>query len=207
MPRDWSTAEEIEWEDFYRWVEDRELRQVFVEALPLLPDARESRGELVAVDLGCGDGKETLELLSRGWTVLAVDGAPGGIARLLDSVPPAEAKRLSTTVAPFAEIEVPAADLVYAGLSLPFCDPDDFGLLWSRVVTALRPGGLFAGHFFGPRDTWFGTPDMTFHSPDEVEDLFTGFEVVSLREQDEDGFAASGPKRWHVFHVIARKRA
>ena len=205
--RGWSRADEIEWENFYRWVGERELRQVFVDALPLLPEASEDSEELFAVDLGCGDGKEARVLLSRGWTVLAVDGAPGGIARLLDSVPPAEAKRLTTRVAPFAEVEVPAADLVYAGLSLPFCDPGDFGSLWSRIVTALRPGGVFAGHFFGPSDTWFGTPDMTFHTQAEVESLLTGFEIVSIREQDEDGFAASGPKHWHVFHVIARKRA
>lgn len=208
MPeRDWSRADEIEWENFYRWVEERELRQVFVDALPHLPEAPEDGEGLVAVDLGCGDGKEALVLLSRGWTVLAVDGAPGGIARLLDSVPPAESKRLTTRVAPFAEIDVPAADLVYAGLSLPFCDPGDFGSVWTRIVTALRPGGLFAGHFFGPRDTWFGTPDMTFHSQAEVESLLAEFEVVSIREQAEDGFAASGPKHWHVFHVIARKHA
>jgi SAM-dependent methyltransferase len=204
--REWNTAGEIGWENYYRWVEGRELRQVFVDSLPLLPDPTPVR-DRVAVDLGCGDGKEALVLLERGWTVLAVDGAPEGIARLLDAVPPDAAERLTTKVASFAEVELPAADLVYAGFSLPFCDPEDFGSVWSRIVEAVRPGGLFAGNFFGPRDTWFGTPDMTFHSRDEVEGLVADFDVVSVREEDEDGSAASGPKHWHVFHAIARKRA
>lgn len=202
--REWSTAGEIGWETFYKWVEGRDLRQVFVDALPLLPEA-DGEHELVAVDLGCGDGKEALVLLERGWRVLAVDGAREGIARLLDAVPPEDTERLTTKVASFVEVELPAVDLAYAGLSLPFCDPEDFGSVWSKVVASIRPGGLFAGHFFGPHDSWFGTPDMTFHSLDEVDGLFAGFEVVSLREQDEDGSAASGPKHWHVFHVIARK--
>ena len=32
------------------------------------------------------------------------------------------------------------------------------------------------------------------------------FEVRLLQEKDEDGPAVSGPKHWHVFHVIASKR-
>jgi len=204
--REWDRAGEIGWETYYRWVEGRELRQVFVEALPLLPEAN-GDGERVAVDLGCGDGKETLVLLEQGWTVLAIDGASEGVARLLESVPPGDVERLTTKVAPFADVELPHADLVYAGFSLPFCDPADFADFWKRVVVAIRPGGLFVGNFFGPRDTWFGTPDMSFHSQVEVERLLAGFEVVSVREQDEGGFAASGPKHWHVFHAIARKHA
>jgi SAM-dependent methyltransferase len=204
--RDWNRADEITWERYYEWVEGRDLRQVFVDALQLLPDAARADRELVAVDLGCGDGKEALVLLAAGWSVLAVDGDPGGIARLLEAVPPGDAERLTTTVVPFADVEIPSADLVYAGFSLPFCAPEDFGGLWNGVVTGLRPEGVFAGNFFGPRDTWFGTADMSFHTASEVESLFDGFEIVSLREENADGSAASGPKHWHVFHVIARKR-
>jgi tellurite methyltransferase len=58
----------------------------------------------VAIDLGCGDGAETLELLRRGWTVLAVDGSSAGIARLRQSVSPADLPRLTTLVAPFTAI-------------------------------------------------------------------------------------------------------
>ena len=204
--RDWSTAREVEWERFYEHVAERDLRQVFVDALPLLPDAREGERDLVAVDLGCGDGKEALVLLAKGWTVIAIDGAPGGIRRLLDAVPADDAERLTTTITSFADVELPTADLVYAGFSLPFCTPGDFADLWERITSAIRPGGIFAGNFFGPHDTWFGTPDMSFHSQAEVEGLCAGFEIVSLREEDEDGSAASGPKHWHVFHVIGRRR-
>ena len=202
--RGWDRAAQIEWEGFYRAMEGRELREVFVDALPLLPDASDSH-PLEAVDLGCGDGMETLELLRRGWTVLAVDVSPEGIARLHDATSAEDMPRLTTLVAEFGEVEVPATDLVYAGLSLPFCPPEDFGALWERIVRGIRPGGLFVGHLFGPHDTWAGTPDMTFHSRDKIERLLAPFDVVSLREIDADGEALSGPKHWHVFHVIARK--
>jgi SAM-dependent methyltransferase len=204
---EWETASEIEWEVYYRAIEGRPLRELFIEATPLLPTVPPSDRSLVAVDLGCGDGTETLELLRRGWTVLAVDRSPEGITRLMESVSPAERERLSTTVVPYSEVELPTADLVYAGLSLPFCDPGEFGDVWRRITSAIRPGGLFVGHLFGPHDSWAGTPDMTFHTRAEVEALLADFDIEGLREQDEDGEAVSGPKHWHVFHVIAQKQS
>ena len=203
---DWETAAEIEWEVYYSAIAGRSLRELFVDATSFLPTTAPGDRTLVAVDLGCGDGTETLELLRRGWTVLAVDGSLEGIARLRESVPPTDRGRLSTRVAPFSEVALPISDLVYAGLSLPFCDPGEFDEVWSRITSAIRPDGLFVGHFFGPHDTWSGTSDMTFHPRAEVEALLADFEIERLREQDDDGEAVSGPKHWHVFHVIARKR-
>jgi SAM-dependent methyltransferase len=202
---EWETASEIGWETYYRAVAGRLPRELFIDAAPFLPAAAPPDRPLVAVDLGCGDGTETLELLRRGWTVLAVDQSPEGIARLREAVSSADRERLSARIAPFSEVELPTADLVYAGLSLPFCDPVEFDEVWRRITSAVRPGGFFVGHLFGPHDSWAGTPDMTFHTRAEVEILLTEFEIKGLREQDDDGEAVSGPKHWHVFHVIARK--
>ena len=202
---EWETASDIEWEVYYRAVEGRPLRELFVAATPFLPTAAPDDRPLVAVDLGCGDGTETLELLRRGWTVLAVDRSPEAIARLRESASPADRERLTTSVTPYAEVDLPPADLVYAGLSLPFCDPGDFDEVWRQITSAIRPSGVFVGHLFGPHDSWADTPDMTFHTRAEVEALLADFEIDGFREQDEDGEAVSGPKHWHVFHVIARK--
>jgi SAM-dependent methyltransferase len=128
-----------------------------------------------------------------------------GSSASLESAPPEARESLTTRIAAFTDVDFPAADLVFAALSLPFCGPADFKRVWGNIVTALRPGGFFVGHMFGPHDTWAGTPDMNFHSRTEVEQLLTGFEIISLREQDEDGAAVGGPKHWHLFHVIARR--
>jgi predicted RNA methylase len=64
----------------------------------------------IVVDLGCGDGRETLALLASGWTVVAIDGAPEAIVRLRASVPPDEAERLTTFVGRFHEVALPDAD-------------------------------------------------------------------------------------------------
>jgi SAM-dependent methyltransferase len=190
----------VAWEDYYRAIEGRSPRQLFLDALEF------TRGPGVAVDLGCGDGTETLALLAGGWTVVAVDAAAEGVTRLRAAVPAAAASRLTTLFAPFHEVELPDADFVYAGLSLPFCDPAEFGEAWRRSAGAVRPGGVLAVHLFGPRDTWAGSPGMTFHAREDIDALFDGFEIPRLDEEDEDGRAVSGPKHWHVFHVIAQRK-
>jgi SAM-dependent methyltransferase len=200
-----SRASGIAWEDYYKAIEGRPVRPLFTEALAFLPSARADTRDRVAIDLGCGDGRETLALLERGWKVVAVDAAPEAIALLRGSVPPEDAGRLTTVVGAFHEVELPDADFIYASVSLPFCVPGEFANVWRAITAALEGGAVFAGHFFGPHDSWASTPDMTFHTREELELLFEGFDVHLLREEDEDGEAVSGPKHWHLFHVIATK--
>lgn len=42
---------------------------------------------------------------------------------------------------------LPAADLVYAGYSLPYIHPDDFARVWGLIRSRLRPDAWFAGNF------------------------------------------------------------
>ncbi len=48
----------------------------------------------VAVDLGCGTGRDTVELLRRGWKVVAVDSEEEAIRRLRTAT--GDAERLET---------------------------------------------------------------------------------------------------------------
>jgi trans-aconitate methyltransferase len=78
-----------------------------------------------AVDLGCGTGRDTVELLRRGWCVLAVDNQSEALARIRANVPTAHQEALETRLARFEDIELPAVDLVNASYSLPFCHSED----------------------------------------------------------------------------------
>ena len=123
-----------------------------------------------------------------------------------DAVAAGDRDRLTIEHASFTDAALPSADLVFAGMSLPFCEPTEFGPVWAKVTAAIPPGGWFAGHLFGDRDGWADDADMTFLARDRTLALLQGFEVHTFREQDEDGNSTRGPKHWHVFHVIARRR-
>jgi tellurite methyltransferase len=196
--------EDFSWDDYYQKIEGRKPRQLLLDALDLF--AREiSRSSRFAIDLGCGDGTETAVLLEHSWNVLAIDGEPAAIRRLLEKVPAKVRTHLQSQVASFKDVVLSPADLLHASLSIPFCEPEYFDELWGKIVTAIKPGGRFAGQFFGVRDSWAVNPDMTFHTEGQVRAMLENFEVESFIEMDEDGNAVSGPKHWHVFTVIAKK--
>ena len=172
-------------------------------------EASAKEGGLVAVDLGCGTGRDTVELLRRGWRVLAIDAEPAAIQRLLrrGDLGAASAARLETQVARFEDAGWPEVDLINSSYALPFCPPNQFGAVWQRIVASLRPGGRFSGQLFGDRDGWATQPDMSFQTRQDAENLLRGLEVEHFEEIEEDGETAVGdPKHWHVFHVVARKR-
>ncbi len=162
----------------------------------------------LAVDLGCGAGGDTAELLRRGWRVVAIDAESEAIARLerRADLGPDERARLKTQIARFEEATWPVVDLVNSSWALPFCPPRSFPAVWARIVASLVLGGRFSGQLFGDRDGWRGERDLTFLPRRQVESLLNGFEPERLEEIEQDGTTALGePKHWHVFHVVARK--
>jgi len=158
----------------------------------------------LAVDLGCGNGRDTVELLRRGWRVIAIDAEPQAIELLRSRA--GDDPRLETQVARFADATWPDVELVTASWSLPFCPPPRFPGFWRRIVSSLREGGRFCGQLFGDRDGWAPTEDITFLPRDRAEALFEEFELERFEEVEEDSHTVTGePKHWHVFHVVARK--
>jgi SAM-dependent methyltransferase len=190
-----------EWTAYYDANTAREPRPMLLAVL----DAFEPmRGE--AVDLGCGQGVDTLALLERGWTVLAIDAEEEAIARVAARVPALLEPRLRTLLSSMEDVELPQVDLVWASFSLFFCRPDAFADVWGRIRASIRPGGRFAGQLLGERDSWAPKDDISAFSSAEARALLDGLEVERFEEEENDGEACSGPKHWHVFHVVARSR-
>ena len=193
--------ENFSWDDYYQKGQGRQPRQLLFDVLDKFP----SQAALQAIDLGCGDGTETVFLLARGWQVLAIDGEEAAIKSLMQKVPKAAQIHLRTQVGKFEDVALPPADLIHASYSIPFCHPVQFAAFWERIVRAVKPGGRFAGQFFGVRDSWANKPHMTFHTEGQVRSMLEDFEIEFFHEEDEDGEASTGPKHWHVFTVIAKK--
>ncbi|MBI1879425.1 MAG: class I SAM-dependent methyltransferase [Chloroflexi bacterium] len=196
-----------DWAAFYEATSGHQPFQTLVKAMALFAAEKDKGTESFAVDLGCGAGRDTFALLTGGWRVLAIDQQPEAIERIQAGVPSGQKARLQTQVAAFEEVVLPPADLVNATFSLPFCAPQHFARFWNQIITSIRPGGRFAGQFFGERDSWAGNTGMTFHTRAQIDRLLDGFEVELFKEIAEDGQTAVGAsKYWHVFHIIACKQ-
>jgi trans-aconitate methyltransferase len=193
------------WKAYYDAVATQPPRDTLLKALALFDGGPLEHG--FAIDLGCGSGIDTIELLRRGWRVLAIDREAEAIQRVRSAVPASGSADLETRVAAFEDLTtLPECNLVNASFSLPFCSPNHFGTLWAAITSALLPRGRIAGTLFGERDSWATNDDMTFHSREQIDAMLQGFKVEMLIEEERDGQTALGEaKHWHSFQIVARR--
>jgi hypothetical protein len=200
-PSTGEAPDDTDWAAYYRATLGREPRPLFARAMEAAAGVTPGR----AVELGFGDGTETLALLAAGWRVLAIDAAPQAADVLRRRVPTEAAPRLEVRTAPAEQLDLPEFDLLYAGYTLPFLAREAFERVWAEARRRMAPGVLLAVNLFGTRDTWAGEPGMLFFERDAVERLIDGLDIWTFDEVEEDGPSFRGPKHWHVFDIIAAR--
>lgn len=108
------------WVTYYEAVAGRPPRETLLKALAAYDAELLPNRPRLAVDLGCGDGRDTVELLRRGWQVMAIDGEQKAFDRLLNR-PDIQRDRLQTQLMRFEVLTLPAnVDLINASFCLPF---------------------------------------------------------------------------------------
>ena len=190
-----------DWKAYYDVVANRPPRKTLLTTLA----AFEEPG--VAIDLGCGEGRDTVEMLRQNWAVLAIDQNPDAIASLrARSI--ANIARLATQIASFEKIQLPQpVDLINASFSLPFCSNEDFSRLWIQILNSLGTGGRFCGHLFGERDSWRDGELINCFTRAQVAALLKPYAIEMLEEEEHPGKTPLGEDRyWHIFHIVARKK-
>jgi SAM-dependent methyltransferase len=193
----------MDWNDFYRVTDGRDVRPLFTKGMAAVRDAGLAPGR--AVDVGFGDGTETVALLRAGWRVTAIDPTPSAAALLREKVPLDAGDRLEIVTSGVDDAELPAFDFLYAGYALSFVHPTRFPRAWATIRERMRPGGILAVNVFGIRDTWASDPEMTFVDRDSAVALVDGLEVIGIDEEDQDGPSAVGLKHWHLFDLVVRR--
>jgi SAM-dependent methyltransferase len=193
------------WRAYYKKTVRRPPCETLMFALARFDEEGVRSRPRLAIDLGCGNGHDTIELLRRGWRVLAIDAQRSAVESLLarPDLPPAA--RIETRIGRFETARWPAADLVNSSFALPLCPPDRFPGVWRKILRSLRRGGRFSGQLFGDRDDWAGDPTITCHTRAEMERLLDGVEVEYFVEEEDDSVTPRGRrKNWHLFHLVIR---
>lgn len=159
-----------------------------------------------SIDLGCGAGRDTIELLRNEWRVLAIDNNPYSFDKIKSKLDKKQLDKFETKKEDFEKLEFPKVDLINASFSIPFCKPESFERLWNNIVDAININGRFSGNFLGNRDGWKNNLKMTFLNKDEIVELFKEFQIEYFEEKEYEGKTTQGNvKHWHFFNVIAKK--
>jgi len=159
-----------------------------------------------AIDMGCGGGADARGLLARGWRVLAIDAEPEARRLLEEATPAARRDRLEIVIGQFHEVVLPPAELVYAQFSLPFAG-EHFEAAVQNALSAVTEAGAFVGQFFGVDDDWADDAGVAWVDRSWVDRTFDDFSDLDVDERDEQRpYGCDGAtKRWHFFHVRARR--
>lgn len=195
-----------DWTSYYRAVKGRPPRETLLRALAEFDKESITDSVPLAVDLGCGDGRDTVELLRRGWRVVAIDGEPEALERLKNRSD-ITTDRLEICQMRFENLTLPSSvHLINASFCLPFCPPNAFPQMWQTIADALVIGGRFCGHLFGDRDSWAIKGTAHYHTREEIDTLLSPFEIEFLDEEAHPGKTALGEEKfWHIYNIVIRK--
>lgn len=190
------------WEEYYDTTQDAEPHQNVVMLL------RKNRKPGIAVDLGCGAGRDTVLLLKHGWTVISYD-INNNAQYILDRITPEEKGRFTFVKARHQDAEIPKCDLVVANDSMHYLSKEEFKTLVDKIYDSLNPNGDFIAEFLGNKDDWAkNDPDNAFISLKELKEIMGNkFEFEAFREHEFDKPTLDGQqKHWHTVSVITRAK-
>ncbi len=198
-----------DWRVYYQRTGGRPPRETLLRALARFEAENPVGWVGRAVDLGCGGGRDTIEILRRGWSVLAIDAQASAIETLMGRPELVEfGVEPDTQVARMEQALWPGSDLVNSSFALPLCPQVDFPGLWQRIHDGLTPGGRFSGQLYGDRDQWAGDPSNSHFTLSEARDLLRAYDIELFREEETDSVTPRRTaKHWHIYHIVARKPA
>jgi SAM-dependent methyltransferase len=155
------------------------------------------------MDIGSGAGNGISYLLDKGWKVIAFDPEEDSQRIIHERFP--SHPNLNFTKASFKEISWEMVDLINCYCVLPFCEKDYFDTLMQNIITHVKPGGRFAGNFFGPRHGW---NHLNLVSMEKALSYFSNFNIEYIHEVEEDKITALDEEIFfHNIDLVARKRS
>ena len=156
-----------------------------------------------AIDLGCGSGNETVYMIKNGIKVLAIDRQLNQdfiLNRLSDS----EKRLISFKKSSFEDVELSKTKLLTAFFSIPFCNPNNFDELWTKIYNSIEDNGYFVGQLFGDRDAWNVVESINTFSIDKVKEYLKNYNIIKLEEIEY--VRESDNKKWHFYDIMAQKK-
>jgi SAM-dependent methyltransferase len=156
-------------------------------------DTWKTRGE--ALDLGCGQGRDSLYLARVGYQVTSVDGSAAAIAQLLDRASGLALRGVVSDVRRYV-FDRPY-DLVMLDMVLHFLDnPKDTTALLKRIYGSITKGGLLCAV----------TPDQHGPDADTLRDHVRSSDPVSWRVLHDDPITHELDGESFQFHMIIAER-
>lgn len=161
------------------------------------------------VDLGAGEGRDTVYFAEQGHEVTAVDISPAGLAKA-DRLAAERGVEITTLEADLNTVELAGpVDVVYSAGAVQYIEPARRAAQFERFQAATRPGGLHVVFAFVDHPAVPTPPDWTagehFYEPDELVGYYPDWTVLDLtavRFTDDSG----GDPHEHAAEILIARR-
>lgn len=137
------------------------------------------------LDLGCGVGKESVELASRGWHVIGIDFIPQAVRKAKKAAKKVQVNDLTqfitADVSKLGTVDLPPIQFAYDIGCFHLLKPDQMAGYIAGINEALTSGGVFLLNAFTPRQQGNKTIGL---DPEKIGELFNpsfGLEKISNR--------------------------
>lgn len=100
----------------------------------------------IAIDFGCGAGRDTIFLIKNGWNVISID-KENTKTLIEQSLNNEEKNFLKFMQSEFEDCAIEKNDLFVANFSIPFCKKECFEQLWSKIVDSIRENRILYRKF------------------------------------------------------------
>jgi tellurite methyltransferase len=205
------TPESVEnWKNYYKNTKDSGKCPILTTALGhiAINSSPHVSSLPLAIDIGCGAGKEMAVLLDNGFRVLGIDICEEAEEWINTSLAKYEKDTWSFSCQAMEQAEFPKCDLINASKSLYFCQPRHFSSVWESIYNSLNHKGYFVGEVLGNQDGWVTNGDLTGFTLDEVTALLSNYNVLFINEvSPSEQLCADNTtsKVWHVVNFVAQK--
>jgi tellurite methyltransferase len=170
-----------------------------------------------ALDLGCGEGRDSIFLARHGFKVTSVDRSQAGIKKLA-AIAREHGLPIVTVVEDVAahRIEPSAYDMICLVTILDHLSRQDSARVSRRVCEGLKAGGVVFAEVFTTKDPGFaGGKDASetaefvcnYFEPGGLRALFSSLQIEFYEEKDEMDTSHGPPHRHNVAVLIARRSA
>lgn len=193
------------WKGYYDAIEDRPSKAL-VRAIQNYCKEKD-----YALDIAAGNLRDTKYLLEEGFNVVAIDPSPVSI-KLAGDLKNEDLTMFPDLVGAYEFPKNHFSVVNAQGILFHLPEPR-FSFVINKISQTLKKGGVLCADFIGEKDTWnYPGTSKTIVTPEKLKEVFADFEIVFLRESEQDEteeFAkkkgASKPKHWHHINIIAIK--
>lgn len=159
----------------------------------------------IYTEIGSWAGNDTTYLLSKWFTVYAIDGNELSKQYILEKISNECYEQFYFEKQSLSNLTLKESDVIYSAFTLPFCEKESFDSMMKNIIKNITIWWFFVWNFFWENDDWKNLSLLTEY---RLKSYFKDFDILEITNREYDKWTArdtNSIKHWHEIIIIAKK--